>query len=228
MENEKQMWKDKWNKNYSDGYGSPARLGIVESHQIFGLIRELRKTDVALEIGCGRGRFTEIIAKKVKEIHGIDISDVAINKAKLLLSKYENVKLHNTVDLSIFKDEMFDLIFSMTVFQHIPRKFTIEYINEAKRLLKKDGILLFQIMSGDKYNERDINKNAKEASIGYSKEKIIEIVENAGLKIYNIKASKETKWGKHNSKIIEPDTNDKWLWYYVACGNKIQFGGDEK
>ena len=120
------------------------------------------KEQRVLEIGCGLGRLTRHLAEIFGEVHGIDVSGEMIRQAKARLSGKKNVFLYETngSDLSIFKDDTFDLVFSYIVFQHIPSKEIIfNYIREAGRVLKQNGIFKFQVQGSLDPNFRKIKKD---------------------------------------------------------------------
>ncbi|MDP3956285.1 MAG: class I SAM-dependent methyltransferase [bacterium] len=101
----------------------------------------------ALEIGCGIGRTTEFIARDFGDVYGIDISEEMIAAAEERLAGLSNIKFVATDGITIpFPDNMFDLIFSFIVFQHMPNKETVERnINEVARTLKPGGIAKIQL-----------------------------------------------------------------------------------
>ncbi len=91
---------------------------------------------IALDVGCGDGKFTFEIANYFLKIIGIDNSEellkVANNKQKELKIKNTSFELQDANKTS-FPNEYFDLIFS----RRGPTPYT-----EFKRLLKKNGYYL--------------------------------------------------------------------------------------
>ena len=107
----------------------------------------------ALEIGCGPGRLIKPLSRHFGEIHGIDVSDEMIERARRNLAGIPHAHVHATsgADLAPFADESFDVVYSYAVFQHIPsRDVVMNYLSEAHRVLKPDGILWCQINGLDK------------------------------------------------------------------------------
>ncbi|HYL73874.1 MAG TPA: methyltransferase domain-containing protein [Bryobacteraceae bacterium] len=97
----------------------------------------------ALEIGCGPGRLMKPMSKNFGEIHGVDVSDEMIRLAGERLRDIPHAHVHatNGASLGLFADESFDFVYSYAVFQHIPsRDVVLEYMREAKRVLKSGGI----------------------------------------------------------------------------------------
>src|SRR5262245_23550262 len=101
----------------------------------------------ALEIGCGPGRLMRPLSGHFAEIHGVDVSDRMVRLAERNLADLPHAHVHATSgsDLSPFADEYFDFVYSYAVFQHIPsREVVIQYLREAARVLKTNGILACQ------------------------------------------------------------------------------------
>jgi SAM-dependent methyltransferase len=102
----------------------------------------------ALEIGCGPGRLMRPLSRHFAEIHGIDVSDQMIRLATERLRHTPNAHPHHASgsDLALFPDGKFDFVYSYAVFQHIPsRDVVMNYLTEARRVLKPNGILRCQI-----------------------------------------------------------------------------------
>jgi len=53
--------------------------------------------------------------------------------------------VNSSNDLAIFNDNEFDLIYSNIVLQHMRPAFSLNYIHEFLRILKFDGVLIFQV-----------------------------------------------------------------------------------
>lgn len=102
----------------------------------------------ALEIGCGPGRLMKPLAALFGEIHGVDISDQMVARARENLADVPHAHPHHAPNsnLEAFADESFDFVYSYAVFQHIPsREVVMGYLDEAARVLKPGGIVRVQI-----------------------------------------------------------------------------------
>jgi len=167
-------------------------------------IISLNNKMVVLDIGCGYGRTEAWMWRYVKEIHGIDISGFIIKICKERFSDIENVHFYNNKgdDLSMFGSQMFDFVYSFNVFQHIPRRFTANYLKEVRRVLKKNGIFLFNILSGIN-TDVDSGPSGTEWAIGYNRADMEEKIINAGLKL--------SRTLTFRIKGVEP----YWIWFIV-------------
>lgn len=80
----------------------------------------LNKSTLALDMGCGSGRWSKYLSKKVKFIEAIDPSTAVIT-AREFLSGNENVRVTQaSADNIPFADSSFDFVFSLGVLHHIP------------------------------------------------------------------------------------------------------------
>ena len=141
-----------------------------------------------LEIGCGLGRLLLPMANYFDKIYGIDISEEIILECKKYF-QLNNVKnyevfVNNGYDLNMFQDNSLEYCFSSGVFQHVVDYASIDnYIKETMRILKINGIFLFQFQSiwehetgkgrkgakitAKKLNKTLLNKNYKILEINY-------------------------------------------------------------
>lgn len=102
----------------------------------------------ALEIGCGPGRLMRPMSRHFAEIHGVDISDEMIGRARVNLAGIEHAHPHTVSgsDLSLFDSDYFDFVYSFAVFQHIPSaEVVFSYLRETVRVLKPGGVAHLQL-----------------------------------------------------------------------------------
>ena len=78
-----------------------------------------------LDVGCGTGRWSKYLSKKVRALEAIDPSQAVLSAASLLQNE-ENVRICQTsADNMPFPDNLFDLVFSIGVLHHIPDTKTV-------------------------------------------------------------------------------------------------------
>lgn len=122
---------------------------------VYGLEFELKRMPAgnararrALEIGCGPGRLIKPMSRNFGEIHGVDVSDEMLERARRNLAGVRHAHVHRSegADLGQFADESFDFVYSYAVFQHIPSQEVVRsYWREARRVLKTGGLFWFQV-----------------------------------------------------------------------------------
>jgi ubiquinone/menaquinone biosynthesis C-methylase UbiE len=102
----------------------------------------------ALEIGCGPGRLMRPMSRHFGEIHGVDVSDEMILRARRKLAGVPHAYPHHVSgsDLAMFEDGYFDFVYSYAVFQHIPSADVVfSYLRETVRVLRPGGVARLQI-----------------------------------------------------------------------------------
>ena len=109
---------DEWNR-FSDF----SELDLERAgSQYFDLIDDymINTQSVALDVGCGSGRWSKYIAKRVKFIEAIDPSNAVFAAARLLQNE-ANIRITRAAvnDLP-FANGSFDFVFSLGVLHHIP------------------------------------------------------------------------------------------------------------
>lgn len=103
--------------------------------------------DNALDIGCGTGIFTELLANRCARVVGIDIATRLLAKARAKCEKYRNVEiLEGSATNLPFASSEFDLIVSfgetLSHIQDYERAFS-----EIGRMLEPNGLFIFSVIN---------------------------------------------------------------------------------
>jgi len=101
----------------------------------------ITKESEVMEIGCGGGKFSVMIAPFCKKLICSDISQQMLNRTSQRLSNFTNVQ-YLKLDGEDFKgveDESLDFVFSYDVFVHLDVEDIFCYLRDMKRILKKGG-----------------------------------------------------------------------------------------
>ncbi len=160
------------------------------SHFVKVLEKYLHKDMKALEIGCGTGELSFLLADKLNDFIATDFSEGMIRACE---KKYKHEDLRFQVEdashLS-FEDDSFDLIIIANVLHIVPDMDLV--LDEIKRLSKKDGIIFAPIFV---YNQKKWNFT-------------IWILENLGFKSYQKFSSEEylAYLEKKGFQLIEEET----------------------
>jgi ubiquinone/menaquinone biosynthesis C-methylase UbiE len=191
--------------------------GDTEINNIFMVVQKINfpvTFGKALDFGCGVGRITQSLAKKFEICVGVDISPTMIENAKKMNKYGERCQyiLNEFDNLSIFEDDSFDFIYSNIVLQHMEPQYSKKYIREFVRILKKDGLLIFQIPSIPTPKAFLLYNNEPEYHANI-----------ATIKDLNT-ASADTEIDipvrvKNISKIAWPSLSDSLGLYYICLGN---------
>jgi len=103
-----------------------------------------------LDLGCGAGHGSNLLAEKYSQVTGLDISIDAIDYAKKNWSR-PNIDFIVGDSMSIpFESGSFDVVAAFEVFEHLSdwKKF----LSEIRRVLKKDGTLYISTPNKDLYS----------------------------------------------------------------------------
>jgi len=150
LEREEKEHFDKMAKVYDKNYGYNQ---IFTKHKIHRkadyFLTLLKKYDLnskkvnILEIGCGTGAYTALVARKLKgrKITAIDISPGIIKVAKNKTKNLKNIsyKVKSAYDTGL-KNDSIDVIFGFYVLHHLVIEKAVKEIN---RILKPGGLVFF-------------------------------------------------------------------------------------
>lgn len=108
------------------------------------LLREKAVNSVVLEYGCATGDISIALAPTTAEVHGIDISGVAIEHAKRDAASAGLTNSHfyaMNAEAMEFEDDTFDLVFGSGIIHHLD---TEKSYREIRRVLKPKGVAVFK------------------------------------------------------------------------------------
>ena len=107
-----------------------------------------RPTDEVVEIGCGLGRLTRVIAERVRSVRAVDVSERMLRLAREHNPDLDGVEwiLGDGETLEGVESQSADAVVSHVVFQHIPDPdITLGYVREIGRVLRPGGWAAFQV-----------------------------------------------------------------------------------
>ena len=124
---------------------------------VIALVDYTKPSDTVLDLGCGNGRLYQMLAKKQVEYVGVDQSEELITLAK---KKYPDAEfVVGEMSAFNFSAEMFDDIFCIAAFNHIPGEdLQIQCLQEMRRVLKLGGHLF---MTNWNLHSRSAQENIK-------------------------------------------------------------------
>lgn len=93
-----------------------------------------------LEIGCGTGEFSRLLAERAEKVLAVDLSPQMIRLAKERSKLYPNIDfVESDVMTYQLPDNQFDCIATLTTLHHLPMTNILKKVNEA---LKRGGIFI--------------------------------------------------------------------------------------
>jgi len=115
----------------------------------------LKAGDVVLDLGCGPGFWTVMLAEKVKpdgKVIGIDLTPEFLSYARENLQKHP---LKNMIEFQKgdfyhlpFEDNYFDVVFFGNAFAYVPDRLKLKALEEQKRVTKKTGKVIAKDFDG--------------------------------------------------------------------------------
>lgn len=109
------------------GHLRPERLPKEEQERLFSAYfslfpwTSLPQNAEGFDLGCGSGRWAELVAPRVRQLHCIDASEAALNVTRRRLTNAPNVSFHlASVDAIPLRDQSQDFGYSIGVLHHVP------------------------------------------------------------------------------------------------------------
>lgn len=159
---------------------------------------DFKKSDIALDIGCGGGRTVNRISSMVSKAYGIDYSDLAVEKSK----KYNKKQIKKcTVEISQasvsdlpFEDNTFDIVTAVETYYFWPDK--LNDLKEINRVLKPQGTILmvFEMCRTEENPEKWQQVESLINIKSVTEQEIIDILSDAGYVNIKTDTVKENSW----------------------------------
>lgn len=132
----------------SDVYvGDPVRAPD-ELASLFGRLGAEPRGGTCLEVGCGPGRMTALLADRFDRVLALDVSPVMLERAGRATAGHENVELvlGSGARLDGVADGIVDVLVCYLVLQHLPdRSHVVSYLHEFARVLAREGEAFVQV-----------------------------------------------------------------------------------
>lgn len=105
-----------------------------------------------LEVGAGTGRYSLYYASQGYKVNSIEYVQHNLDVLKSKITDNMNIVAEqgDAIDLSRFEDNIFDIVLVLGPLYHLYTEEEInKYINEAKRVCKNNGIMMFAYLPND-------------------------------------------------------------------------------
>jgi ubiquinone/menaquinone biosynthesis C-methylase UbiE len=153
--------EDNWQKSYQTEIEIYDALSCSEDkcNRVFEcleMLYDFKDKDV-LEIGCGSGRYTPLLAQKSRRYWALDVSEPLLKLAHKKCEDIENITwLHCSAEQIPLPNESVDAVFASWVLTAMPSDSMREAVDqEVMRVLRPGGIIwLFENAGGDEFVDR--------------------------------------------------------------------------
>lgn len=139
-------------EEYYSNYDEEGRLlsnhGQVEYRTTMKYIHEAAENIGAkkiLEVGAGTGRYSIALAKDGFEVDAVELTDHNLEIMNSKIEGMKNIHTHqgNALDLSLFRDESFDITLVLGPMYHLyTKEDKLQALKEAVRVTRKGGYIL--------------------------------------------------------------------------------------
>ena len=137
------MEKEKYWSRFADDFEERNNYVVGKSDMTI-ILNELSKQKGiknTLELGCGNGTYSKVLAKEADNLLATDFSEEMINAAKSRLKSITNIKVENANCFNLpYPDDSFDTVFMANLLHIIPEP--EKAVIESKRVLKKSGRII--------------------------------------------------------------------------------------
>ncbi len=116
-------------------------VGKADVELILNKVASLKNLKNVLELGCGNGTYSKVLAKNANTLLATDLSGEMVKVSSQRLKAFPNVNVEKTDCFHLtYPENSFDTIFMANLIHVIPTP--EKAIEECLRVLKKDGLLV--------------------------------------------------------------------------------------
>ena len=180
------------------------------SVEIAGELLEL-DGKTALDVGCGEGRFTAILAARAAHVTGIDINQDSLDQAKAKATEdgarvtWRNARAEDMP----FDDSSLDVVVFSNSLHHVAPDCMDTAIGEAGRVLKAGGVLYVMepVAAGDYFEATRMVKAAIDgaAARGFTAIREVTFHTERAFQSFDEFADQQSRRSDKRAKIIEAD-----------------------
>lgn len=193
MRSNVEYWKEMQAEGYFENhpcYRGLVDMGDSECH-VISWFTPLTADMRVVVIGCGYGRESLHIARRVGHVYGIDVSEVILDKARLY-TRQNGVYNFTPVLADTYRYEIpskIHIVFSIAVMQHITRDLAKDYVQTLGPRLTENGRMVIQFLEELEADlEADAELRRYEPSVSWNPRQIVQLARSAGLEVDQIRS----------------------------------------
>lgn len=129
----------------------------LEHYHRYAIVLDIVKGKTVLDLACGEGYGSYLMADVARSVVGVDISDEAVQHAASIYNK-PNLTFHQGSATSAnFADASFDVVVSFETIEHLVEQ--AQMVAEIRRVLRTDGVLVISSPNRPVYSEESGEHN---------------------------------------------------------------------
>ena len=106
-----------------------------------------------LDVACGAGYGSALMSRRATDVCGVDISTAAITHASSMYANRANLQFFEASCTQLpFDSARFEVVVSFETIEHIAEQ--AEFLDEIKRVLKPDGVLILSCPNKSEYSDK--------------------------------------------------------------------------
>lgn len=145
FEKGRELAKEMWDEIRSRGIN---RENIINDDWLENFMDEINNCDTPIiDLGCGEGNDTLFLINKGKEVIPCDFSQNTINNIVRNFPEINEAKCFDMVNGLPFPENFTDIIIADLSLHYFCKEDTIKIINDIRRVLRKNGVLIFRVNS---------------------------------------------------------------------------------
>lgn len=199
MKNMEDPAKKRWNEWYKTHANDPIKYDdwLVEFCEI------ITKCKTAIiDLGCGTGNDTKYLLEQGKDVIPCDYCEHAVQTVQHNFPSIKGAECFDMREGLPFPDDFVELVIADLSLHYFSENDTIRILNEIKRILTKDGVLLFRVNS-----TKDVNHGAGE---GLEIEKHFYRTDDGRQKRFFDKDDAEKFFIDWNKLVLREETMDRY------------------
>lgn len=181
-----------------------------------------------LDAGCGTGYGSFLMSQYAKNVTGIDISSETVQWCNDHYTAQQNLKfIQGSLNSLPFDDSVFDCIVIFEVIEHVEKVIQDQFILEAKRILKPNGVLVMSTPNKSIYTDKSGYHNPYHISEFYSDDykeylyREFEFVKMFNQSLYLISSIRDQEMNERRVRIIQNSDFEIEGKYMIAiCSNE--------
>jgi GT2 family glycosyltransferase/ubiquinone/menaquinone biosynthesis C-methylase UbiE/glycosyltransferase involved in cell wall biosynthesis/uncharacterized coiled-coil protein SlyX len=129
----------------------------LEHYHRYAIVIDIVKEKDVLDVACGEGYGSFIMADVARSVVGVDISDEAVQHASRTYKKANLAFRQGSVVALDFPDASFDVVVSFETIEHLSEQ--AQMLAEIRRVLRPDGVLVISSPNRPIYSEESGEHN---------------------------------------------------------------------